>query len=84
MAAGRRIVLDANILVRSVLGKRVKQILNDCGDHVGFFAPDVAYADAEHYVPEILTSHDRADEIQGALAYLLQLHNVVLPVPAKA
>ena len=49
-----------------------------------FFAPEVAYADAERYLPEILAKHDREDEIDQALAFLEQLRAVVLPVPEEA
>jgi predicted nucleic acid-binding protein len=37
--------------------------------------------DAEQYLPQILTKHDRAGEIDDALAYLGQLRAVVLSVP---
>ena len=51
----RRLVLDANILVRAVLGKRVKDIIATHAVNAEFFAPEVAYDDAERYLPEILT-----------------------------
>ena len=51
----RAIVLDANILIRLVLGKRVRQLVLDHADRVAFFTPDVAYADARTYLPGILT-----------------------------
>lgn len=50
----RAIVLDANILIRLVLGKRVRQLVLDHADRVAFFTPDVAYADARTYLPGIL------------------------------
>lgn len=83
MAPGRRIILDANVLVRAVLGTRVRGIITDCPEQAQFFAPEVAYADAEHYLPQILAKHDRADEIEDALAYLEQLRTIVLPVPEE-
>jgi predicted nucleic acid-binding protein len=46
--------------------------------------PEVAYADAERYLPEILAKHDREDEIDQALAFLEQLRAVVLAVPEEA
>lgn len=42
MLPGPRIVLDANILIRAVLGARVKEIVIDNADHAEFFAPEVA------------------------------------------
>ncbi len=47
----KAIVLDANILIRAVLGKRVRGLIIDNSPQVKFFAPDVAYADARKYLP---------------------------------
>jgi hypothetical protein len=49
----RSIVLDANILIRAVLGRRVRELVGDSADKVQFFSPDVAYADARKYLPEL-------------------------------
>jgi len=44
------IVLDANILIRAVLGRRVRQLIDTyAAKGVRFFAPDVAFDDAEKY-----------------------------------
>jgi predicted nucleic acid-binding protein len=49
------IVLDANILIRAVLGRRVRRLLDIYADRgVRFFAPDVAFDDAEKYLPSLL------------------------------
>ena len=49
------IVLDANILVRAVLGRRVRQIIEAYAAHgVHFYAPDVAFDDARKYLPPLL------------------------------
>ena len=50
----RALVLDANILIRAVLGKRVREIIVDNADKVQFFSPDVAYVDARKYLPALL------------------------------
>jgi hypothetical protein len=43
------IILDANILIRAVLGRRVWQLIDTyAGQGVRFFAPDVAFDDAEN------------------------------------
>jgi hypothetical protein len=47
--SGKAIVLDANILIRAVLGKRVRELIFDNAATIKFFAPDVAYADARKY-----------------------------------
>lgn len=57
----RAIVLDANILIRAVLGKRVRELLLANTATVKFFAPDVAYADARKYLPELLAKRDADD-----------------------
>jgi transcriptional regulator of acetoin/glycerol metabolism/predicted nucleic acid-binding protein len=69
------IVLDANILIRAVLGKRVRQLLETySAQGVRFFAPDVAYADAEKYLPALLIKRGRPDaDVSAALAYLQSL-----------
>jgi hypothetical protein len=49
------IVLDANILIRAVLGRGVRQLIDTyAGQGVRFFAPDVAFDDAEKYSPPLL------------------------------
>ncbi len=50
----KTIVLDANILVRAVLGTRARQLILENASTVQFFAPDVAYADARKYLPALL------------------------------
>ncbi len=52
--SGKAIVLDTNILIRAVLGKRVREIIVANAETVQFFAPDVAYADARKYLPALL------------------------------
>lgn len=47
------LVLDANILVRAVLGQRVFKLLNQYHGTTAFFAPDEAFEDAEKYLPQI-------------------------------
>lgn len=45
------LVLDANILVRAVLGKKVRELLLAFSDSVKFFTPDICLADARKYLP---------------------------------
>lgn len=48
-------VLDANILIRAVLGNRVRQLVEFYGPRgARFFAPDLAFQDAETYLPQLL------------------------------
>lgn len=49
------IVLDANILIRAVLGRRVRLLLETYAPRgVRFFAPEEAFADARRYLPDLL------------------------------
>lgn len=52
--SNKAIVLDANILIRAVLGRRVRELIFENASTVKFFAPDVAYADARKYLPALL------------------------------
>jgi len=38
--SGKALVLDANILIRAVLGKRVRELIFDNAATIKFFAPD--------------------------------------------
>ena len=48
------VVLDANILIRAVLGRRVREILEAHFTRTRFFAPDTAIAEAREHLPGIL------------------------------
>jgi predicted nucleic acid-binding protein len=80
----RRLVIDANILIRAVLGRRVKETIIGHAEDVDFFAPEVAFDDAQEHLPAVLTKFDRAAEIDPALAFLNQLRDIVAAVPEDA
>jgi hypothetical protein len=42
----RALVVDANILIRAVLGKRVREVLEAHAENVSFFIPEVACCEA--------------------------------------
>ena len=71
----KAIVLDANILIRAVLGKRVRELIVDYAETVQFFAPDVAYADARKYLPALLAK--RGVKSEPAMAVLDALESIV-------
>jgi hypothetical protein len=48
------LVLDANILIRAVLGARVLFLLRKYAAQVEFFAPDTAFEEARESLPAIL------------------------------
>jgi len=47
-------VLDANILIRAVLGQRIRRILETHADSVSFFLPEAAYAEAEEHLTALV------------------------------
>ena len=75
------IVLDANILIRAVLGRRVRQLVETyAAQGVRFFAPDIAFDDAGKYLPPLLKKRGRSDtDVPASLEYL---QNLIEPVDA--
>ena len=65
------VILDANILIRAVLGRRVREILETHFTRVRFFAPDTAFAEAREHLPEILRK--RGINPKAAVAVLDEL-----------
>ena len=53
MTDQKRLVLDANTLLRAVFGVRVRNLLKAYEDSVWFYAPDICFADARRYIPSI-------------------------------
>lgn len=53
MQGNKSIVLDANILIRAVLGKKVRAILEQYVYSTQFFTPDICYRDAKKYLPTL-------------------------------
>jgi predicted nucleic acid-binding protein len=79
--SGKAIVLDANILIRAVLGKRVLELIFDNVSTVKFFAPDVAYADARKYLPALLKK--RGVDCSAAMLVLDRLECFVQSIDAE-
>ena|SRR3990167_6743577 len=75
----KAIVLDANILIRAVLGSRTRNLIERYAGAVHFLAPDVAFQDAHRHLPEILKKRGIAKE--PALAVLAQLEQIVQSLP---
>jgi predicted nucleic acid-binding protein len=71
MMEPKRVVLDANILVRAVFGVRVRSLLEQYEDFVGFYTPDVCLDDARRYLP--LISAARGLDVAAGLSVLDQL-----------
>ncbi len=79
--SGKALVLDANILIRAVLGKRVRELILENTDSVKFFAPDVAYGEARKYLPALLKK--RGVDAAAAMAVLDQMERIVQPIDAE-
>jgi predicted nucleic acid-binding protein len=83
--ASRAIVLDANILVRAVLGSRVSDLLATHAVRATFLAPDVAFDDAREHLPAVLAKRGKpAEAIQAAIEKLDALARVIVPIPAES
>ena len=69
------LILDANILIRAILGKHVRQLLETYAvQGVRFYAPEVAFADAEKYLPGLLSKRGKpTNDLPAALNYLRSL-----------
>lgn len=79
----KALVLDANILVRAVLGRRVLSLLETYAERVHFHAPETAYAEASAHLPEILTGRGFAPQAVSRLVEqtLGRLPMLVTPMP---
>lgn len=55
MTSGPKIVLDANILVRAVLGTQVPDLLERYGHNVRFYTPAPCFTEAREHLPSILS-----------------------------
>jgi hypothetical protein len=53
VAVGRRLVLDANVLLRAILGIKVISLPEAHEDTVSFYRPDVCFDDARKYIPDL-------------------------------
>ncbi len=67
----RALVVDANILVRAVLGRRVRELIEAYAGEISFFVPESAYAEAEEHLAALVAKHD--GDPQAALALLRSL-----------
>ncbi|WP_322014883.1 PIN domain-containing protein [Paraburkholderia sp. J12] len=83
----KAIVLDANILIRAVLGMRVRELVATYSHEVQFFAPDVAYADARKYLPTLLEKRgippEPAMAVLDSLAPIIQVIDAEIYVAVK-
>jgi len=78
MSVRAGLVLDANILIRAVFGKRVGTILDRFEGRCDFYTPDVCVGDARKYIPELCNK--RKLDAALALSVLDHVEKLVRPV----
>ncbi|MGJ5814550.1 PIN domain-containing protein [Paludibaculum fermentans] len=67
----KALVLDANILIRTVPGQRVRRILESHADSISFFIPQSAYAEADEHLAALVVK--RGGEPEKGLRLLRSL-----------
>jgi predicted nucleic acid-binding protein len=76
------LVLDANILMRAVLGRHARALLAKYGKRIEFVAPDVAFEEARRHLPQVLERRKLQAEL--FMAFFDSLSNVVQTVELEA
>jgi len=77
----KSIIVDANILIRAVLGVRVRQLIDRYGVNVAFCTPAIALDEAADNLPTIAeTRNDDPGELLDALD---QLRLVIETIPLE-
>src|SRR5262245_3422313 len=75
------LVLDANIMIRAVLGSRVLALLRKYAGHTEFVTPATAFEEAREKLPQILER--RKVPVSSAMAVLEHVAGVVQVVDAE-
>ena len=71
MIIRRALVLDANILIRAVLGQRVRGILRKYHEVARFYSPEICFQEAAEHLPIIV-----GEEGAGEAPILEVLHKI--------
>ena len=79
MSLRKRLILDANILIRGILGVRVPDILERYSNRASFYTASVCFSDPEKYLPAILQKQGHIDPGQAFNALNL-LRQIVQPL----
>jgi len=69
------IVLDANILIRAVLGRRVRDLIESYStEGVRFVAPDIVFDEAQKHLPPLLKKRGKPNsDLSATFEYLRQI-----------
>jgi predicted nucleic acid-binding protein len=77
MSTNKRIVIDANILIRAVLGQKVRDLIQNFAPSTQFFTPELCYDDAVKYLPILFAKRnlppDDALDVLTGLTCMIQL-----------
>lgn len=76
----RTIVLDANVLMRAVLGRKVAELLQTFAPQITFLAPDVAFHDVREHLAAVLTKRGELAALPLAMDKLRALSAAVQSV----
>ena len=71
----RTLVLDSNILIRAILGKKVKNLIMTNHQNISFFTPDVCISDAKKYLPILLEKRNLPHD--EALKSLIKINSII-------
>jgi hypothetical protein len=72
------LMLDANIPMRAVLGKRARALLAKYCERTEFVTPESAFDEARRHLPEVIER--RRPPSEPFMAYLASLTNIVRTV----
>ena len=80
----KTIVLDANILIRAVLGRQIDPLLHSYASKVSFVTVEEAFDDARTYIPPVIEKHKSGEEVvKAALEKLAALESIIQTVPLE-
>jgi len=77
----RRLVVDANILIRATLGKHARELIGRYAPEVALFAPDTAFIEAQEYFAPLALKFGLPLEHVIAAYRRLESHIQALPRP---
>lgn len=71
----KRLVIDANILIRAVFGKRVRHLIAESSEHVAFYVAEANFEEAQRYLGQLAPGRgipetvwrDALDTLMGAV-----------------
>jgi hypothetical protein len=70
--------VDANILVRAVLGKWVRAVIEAHAEKAAFFVPEVSYSETEEHLATLVAR--RAGDPEKALTLLRPWRSLMVPI----